>query len=634
MAVDSARNRSAEGPEPPRARRRAHSRGGVARRFVRHHRWWLVLLLAAASMVLGVIGYTAAIPNVPFGDRLYDTVNLFRLGGTASLSPPLPPALEAARWLAPLTLAFAGFWAVNSVLAEQFTLVRIRWRFRKHLIVCGLGTFGRLMAEGFDARGDQVVVVERDPAGYNVAWCRSAGIPIVHGDATDSRVLERAGLARARRVIAVCGEDSVNAEVAVHVRHRRVAGRDPLDCYVQLEDPDLCSLLEEQARGLDSSGLTIHFLNVNRAGPLALLESYSGVLGAADNVVRAADTLQRPPRMIVVGSEPLSLSLTVGAARQWWFDKFAVPHLDRADPHTTKKAAGRTRRERSHTRIEITLVAPDAEERIEQLFTRYPRLTESCELTACAMDLAAYDSPVPPMLGDVSSDTGTAFVCLAEESACLAAALRLRRALPESFTIVACILGRSGSMSGIDVVSQQLSLRGVSTFPLVQRVCDPEFVLNDLTETIARSLHANYLGNRRRDGSYDPAHVDSHRDWDELPEMFREANRAQARCVTERLESVGCEIRPTEDWDVATPMFSPDEVEAMAKIEHLRWCEDRLANGWTRGPRDDRARRHPDLVPWDQLEVDAKEKDREAVRELPSVLAREGLAITRASIRG
>jgi hypothetical protein len=580
------------------------------RRFLRRHRWWLILVLAITAIILGTVGYGSAIRGLPFGDRLYDTINLFHLGGTSSLTPPLPTTLEIARWMAPVTLGLAGLWAANSLLTEQFTHLRIRWWSRKHVIVCGLGTFGRAIAEGFDARGDQVVVVDRDPAGYDAAWCRSAGIPLVHGDATDWRVLETAGLSRARRVIAVCGPDGVNAEVALHVRNRRRGTSRPIDCYVHLDDSDLCALLEEHSRTLDRSAVRVHFLNVNRAGPMAILQSYSELFASRGVMVA--------PHVIVVGSEPLALALVTGAARSWWFDRPANQRPEKGGATAAELPV-------------VTLVAKDAEERRQQLLARYPRLDDACRLEAVQVDVDDPEVSMPPLLLDGAAPTkGVAFICLADESRCLAAAIRLRRAVPEPLPIVACILGRSGSVSGIDVVGEQLRSRSISTFPLLRRVCDPEFVLNDLTETIARTLHSNYLDDRRSDATYDPIGHESHRDWDELPETYRESNRAQAQVVTERLAKVGYEIRPTDDWEVAVPSFSEEEIETMAIAEHERWCKERIADGWTYAEeRDNANKRHPDIEPWEKLDQPAKEKDREVVRELPTVLAREGLTITK-----
>ena len=59
--------------------------------------------------------------------------------------------------------------------------------------------------------------------------------------------------------------------------------------------------------------------------------------------------------------------------------------------------------------------------------------------------------------------------------------------------------------------------------------------------------------------------------------------------------------------------------------------DERRADGWTLGARDDKARTHPSLVPWDELPESEKEKDRDVVRAIPDLLAAAGLTIVRDS---
>jgi hypothetical protein len=159
------------------------------------------------------------------------------------------------------------------------------------------------------------------------------------------------------------------------------------------------------------------------------------------------------------------------------------------------------------------------------------------------------------------------------------------------------------------------------------------------TEALAQTLHANYLAGRDRDGTYDPQHQASHRAWPELEPTYREANRAHARRVAERLASFGYEIRPAEESEASRTSgarfsFTADEIKQMAVMEHEHWCAQKIATGWSYGSaRDDAGRKHPDLVPWEELDEPAREKDREPVRELPVLLAGQGLAIVRRESR-
>jgi RyR domain-containing protein len=52
-------------------------------------------------------------------------------------------------------------------------------------------------------------------------------------------------------------------------------------------------------------------------------------------------------------------------------------------------------------------------------------------------------------------------------------------------------------------------------------------------------------------------------------------------------------------------------LERLAEHAHDTWAERRLADGWTWGPaRDDTAKRHPCLVPYEDLAEGDKEYDR------------------------
>jgi hypothetical protein len=59
---------------------------------------------------------------------------------------------------------------------------------------------------------------------------------------------------------------------------------------------------------------------------------------------------------------------------------------------------------------------------------------------------------------------------------------------------------------------------------------------------------------------------------------------------------------------------------------------ERALGGWVFGePRSNTAKRHPDLVPWEELTEPSREKDREAVTAIPGLLADVGLAVVRVS---
>ncbi len=59
----------------------------------------------------------------------------------------------------------------------------------------------------------------------------------------------------------------------------------------------------------------------------------------------------------------------------------------------------------------------------------------------------------------------------------------------------------------------------------------------------------------------------------------------------------------------------------MARMEHERWVAEKLLAGFRPGARDNAAKTSPYLVPWDELDEKVREIDRQAVREIPDLLA-------------
>ena len=67
----------------------------------------------------------------------------------------------------------------------------------------------------------------------------------------------------------------------------------------------------------------------------------------------------------------------------------------------------------------------------------------------------------------------------------------------------------------------------------------------------------------------------------------------------------------------------------MAKHVHEVWAATRIAQGWTYGPeRNDAARKHPCLVPYDQLPEEEKAYDRATSQETLKFIMLNGFEIT------
>lgn len=138
---------------------------------------------------------------------------------------------------------------------------------------------------------------------------------------------------------------------------------------------------------------------------------------------------------------------------------------------------------------------------------------------------------------------------------------------------------------------------------------------------LARAIHSMYMAEIRRT-SGDKKGVDLPMDWEMLSDEVRASNLDSARHIHTKLLAIGYRIETgKEGFRSASLVLNDEEIETMAKIEHLRWCWEKRVNGWVRGRETDaKLKVHASLIPYAWLSENDKRKDREVVKLIPALL--------------
>ena len=88
--------------------------------------------------------------------------------------------------------------------------------------------------------------------------------------------------------------------------------------------------------------------------------------------------------------------------------------------------------------------------------------------------------------------------------------------------------------------------------------------------------------------------------------------------------------RPLDTSGVTLDAGLHDLVERLAAHNHDVWARGRIAEGWRHGTtRNDEAKTHPGLVPYDDLDESEKDYDRRSVLETLRAIAALGYHIRR-----
>jgi len=151
----------------------------------------------------------------------------------------------------------------------------------------------------------------------------------------------------------------------------------------------------------------------------------------------------------------------------------------------------------------------------------------------------------------------------------------------------------------------------------------------DLRETIAQAIHEDYR-RVRANGAW--SQEPSAAEWDKLPDYLKDSNREQADDIFGKLRQINCTVHKVTNRDISLMIFTENELEMMAEMEHARWNVERILDGWKWGEKKDVMKKiSPYLVPWSELPDEVKEWDKQTVRNIPELLARVGMEIRRQS---
>ncbi len=187
-----------------------------------------LLLVVSAMLVIGacaVAGYMVA--GWSLGDALYMVLLTVYTVGYGEVRPIDTPYLHAVT-MATIVLGCTGMIVLTGVLVQALTFSQIRQlmganrmrsdisKLTSHVVVCGYGRIGVMLARDLAAGGAPFVILEREEA--RVEEARAAGHLAIQGDATDEASLRAVGIERATVVATVLPGDATNVFITLTAR--------------------------------------------------------------------------------------------------------------------------------------------------------------------------------------------------------------------------------------------------------------------------------------------------------------------------------------------------------------------------------------------------------------------------------
>lgn len=204
-----------------------------------HRRITQGFLFLGAVCVVAVVGYMLL--GWSFSDAVYMVAITIFSVGYGEVHPVVGPV----RWFtvgvivlgcSSLIYILGGFFQLiaegelNRLLGNRRMKKSIE-ELSDHIIVCGYGRIGRVLAADLKRGGATVVLV--DSNAERIATASEAGAYALVGDATSDEVLESAGVRRARALATVLPDDALNVFITLTARNLNA----DLRIIARAEDP-------------------------------------------------------------------------------------------------------------------------------------------------------------------------------------------------------------------------------------------------------------------------------------------------------------------------------------------------------------------------------------------------------------
>jgi voltage-gated potassium channel Kch len=305
----------------------------------------LLFGLAYVAVIISIATAAYEACGWPLGDAFFmviTTVFTVGYGEIRPLDTSLLRTITTVLIVAGCTgMIFVTGALVQLITASQFAQILGTRRMQKdisalsgHVIICGYGRIGQMLARELKAGRTACVVLERDAARVKLAT--ELGFPAMQADATDEEALHAAGVTRARVLATVLPNDAANVFITLSARSLNPG----LTIIARGEAPSTEKKLFQA--GATRVVLPAH-IGAERVAELILYQDVTRLLegpGAHDDLARDLRRLGLELEVIPAAAGSRCVGLSVGALETEAAGAFLVVALSRADGRSVLQPAG------------------------------------------------------------------------------------------------------------------------------------------------------------------------------------------------------------------------------------------------------------------------------------------------------
>ncbi len=587
---------------------------GIAHTQAPIFRWGVLTALVAVWIGLGLVFWL----HLGVWEALYRTIAAVSMSGDyfGVTNEQLNLVRFAALAVPIVGLLFAFSGALGEHLAQSFNL-----RASRHVVIAGDSPPALALALDCRKAHDAVILIAQDLPDDTMLGLRRKGVIVLEGDARHIDTLRAARAHHAAHIVAFEPDDTVNLQIEAAVR--RLVGeskrKPPISVHVSTRSPMLLKEAREMRSAqmrqnkMQGSPLDPKPFSIDEMGARALIQSETGELLSVAQQLHS-DRLH----IVFFGFDQGAESVAERVLSSLWSTHFEPPRLTMLVPDPTAAEAGFKARHR-------------------EAFAHPELWAADVAFLPFNWDMAAIG---PEVLDAVEQQRGkptAAIVSTGSDPGNIHLGISLKRVCNRGMRWPIPIFMRETSQSefsqqyahGDDTPDLDAYLQA---FGAHQLIATRARIIEGALDQGAAVAHEHYnQGLGKRDAMSMRELQSAMRDWGEVLETYRSANRAVADAAPTKVWDAGWRPAQKGEKGETAPTIPADLMSRLAEREHDRWIAERLLAGWrptTQGEkRNNDLMAHDKLAPWSALSEEDKNNDVVQVRaalDIARVTHRDG----------
>ena len=302
-----------------------------------------ILGFVLVVVILATVAYMHA--GWSFGDALYMVLLTVYTVGYGEVRPINTPYLHGVT-IVTMILGCTGMILVTGALVQALTFSQIQQilgsnrvksdidKLKGHVVVCGFGRIGVMLAKDLAAGGAAFVILERSDKRF--AEARELGYLCVQGDATDEAALIAAGVARARILATVLPDDAANVFITLSARSLNRG----LQIIARGEAPSTESKLIQA--GADKVVLPTH-IGAERIAEMILFPETARFIRGSERMLdfeKVLRDLGLEMEVVVVSDQSAAVGVTIEDMERRGKGGFFVVQINRRDGEVITRPGG------------------------------------------------------------------------------------------------------------------------------------------------------------------------------------------------------------------------------------------------------------------------------------------------------